>query len=564
MAPPFVTAVARAGVTAAFAVTSSSSSLRKPREQQQQQPQPLASSQFISYHLEITSPLSTTSSPAVDLAEMCRLFGIVGPRGSLGSINSCLCLYDEATSNDNSSRRGLYYIDQPQIQKGDVLLSIPFTSCLRDETPPSWYYGTTNEEDEEEEDSSTAWFTRLAAQVLDILDPPATSSSPLPPATASCGWEMWHNSLPNSNILRSTLPVHWSSTAIAHTQCTDIEIMVESQYFIRAAALARLIKTRFNPTSVVTEEDNNDGVVQSHQLRTTKCHDALDIVQTRSCRVERKLFGDDDHDHDDVPPRVWGPPIRIIAPVFDFINHGGSGNSNAYFSLVDNIINGSNYNNNMLLDDSSRWLVVRATRTINKGDEILIDYGDSARPQWKCLTSYGFVPSSSRLSSTVLSTNTYDNNVNLNYYKEEEIDVSDNEAELWMHGRRFMVNALSVPYELVEVATAQAVLDDEINIINDCNNDNNNNDAEDSLAPSILLAIANRAKETAYNLILESTSTEITNDDNDNYLKKEWDTPDFARAMSLASELQWSQHIVLLAFADNLISYLNLTSSSSS
>jgi len=189
--------------------------------------------------------------------------------------------------------------------------------------------------------------------------------------------------------------------------------------------------------------------------------------------------------------------------------------------------------------------VVRATRTINKGDEILIDYGDSARPQWKCLTSYGFVPSST-----------------VNYKVEEENDKTDNEAELWMHGRRFMVNALSVPYELVEVATAQAVLDDEINVLDDNNKKNSNDDDDEvSLAPSILLAIAKRAKETAYNLILEST-TEITNDDNQE--KGVWDTPDFIRAMSLASELRWSQHVVLLAFADNLISYLNMTSSSSS
>ena len=430
-------------------------------------------------------------------------------------------------------------------------MSIPLTSCLRDDNPPSWYYGTANDdadrfddiiEEEEEEDSSTAWFTRLGAQVLDILiDPPATTTSP-----SSCCWEMWHNSLPNSNILRSTLPVHWSSTAIAYTQCTDIDVMVDTQYFVREAAISRLIKKRYNPAATAEEEeDDDDGVIKQQQLLTRKCHDALDIVQTRSCRVERKLFGggDDGVDDDNVPPRVWGPPIRIIAPVFDFINHGGSGSgSNARFGVEDNI-NGNNNNKNILLDDSSRWLVVRATRTINKGDEILIDYGDSARPQWKCLTSYGFVPSST-----------------VNYKEEEGNDNTDNEAELWMHGRRFMVTALSVPYELVEVATAQAVLDDEVNVLDDNNNNNDDDDDDDevSLAPSILLAIAKRAKETAYNSILEST-TEITYDKQEKEVR---DTPDFILAMSLASELRWSQHNVLFAFANNLISYLNLTSSS--
>lgn len=532
MSPPFITSVARAAVTAAFAVSSSSSSsLRRPQSR--------------TSNLE-TPSLLTFSSTVVDLAEMCRVFGIVGPRGSLeSSINSCLCL---TISSSNDSRRGLYYFGLPTIQQGDVILSIPLTSCLRDDNPPSWYYGTANYDAdrfddiiEEEEDSSTAWFTRLGAQVLDILIDPSATTSP-----SSCCWEMWHNSLPNSNILRSTLPVHWSSTAIAHTQCTDIDIMVDAQYFVREAAISRLIKKRYNPAVTAEEEEDDDGVIKQQQLLTRKCHDALDIVQTRSCRVERKLFGggDDGDDDDNVPPRVWGPPIRIIAPVFDFINHGGSGSgSNACFGVEDNI-NGNNNNNNILLDDSSRWLVVRATRTINKGDEILIDYGDSARPQWKCLTSYGFVPSST-----------------VNYKEEEVNDNTDNEAELWMHGRQFMVNALSVPYELVEVATAQAVLDDEINVLDDNNKINSNyDDDEVSLAPSILLAIAKRAKETAYNLILEST-TEITNDDNQE--KVVWDTPDFIRAMSLASELRWSQHVVLLAFADNLISYLNMTTSSS-
>ncbi len=36
-------------------------------------------------------------------------------------------------------------------------------------------------------------------------------------------------------------------------------------------------------------------------------------------------------------------------------------------------------------------LVVRATRDIAEGEEVLIDYGDSARPAWRCLTLYVFV-----------------------------------------------------------------------------------------------------------------------------------------------------------------------------
>ena len=39
-------------------------------------------------------------------------------------------------------------------------------------------------------------------------------------------------------------------------------------------------------------------------------------------------------------------------------------------------------------------MVVRATQPINANEEV-IDYGNqSTRPAWKCLMSYGFVPSS--------------------------------------------------------------------------------------------------------------------------------------------------------------------------
>ena len=31
----------------------------------------------------------------------------------------------------------------------------------------------------------------------------------------------------------------------------------------------------------------------------------------------------------------WGPPLRVVAPVFDMINHGGQGSANARFVVKD-------------------------------------------------------------------------------------------------------------------------------------------------------------------------------------------------------------------------------------
>lgn len=128
-------------------------------------------------------------------------------------------------------------------------------------------------------------------------------------------------------------------------------------------------------------------------------------VQTRSCRVERKC-------EDGVQ---WGPPLRVLAPVFDFINHGSSrdadaaGGANARFGVEDG----------GMCDTHGARLVVRALRDVAAGEEVLIDYGDSARPAWRCLTSYGFVPE-------------YD----VDSEAEEVGQNPENVAELWMNGMR--------------------------------------------------------------------------------------------------------------------------------
>ena len=180
------------------------------------------------------------------------------------------------------------------------------------------------------------------------------------------------------------------------------------------------------------------------------------------------------------------------------------GSANAFFELKPSFSHS--------LQDAK--LVVYATRDIAEGEEVLIDYGDSATPAWRGLTSYGFVP---------------------------EYDESTCVAEMWMNGQRFEVDTQSVPYDLVEVAAAQALLD---HSYEDGEIEQVHSGESDGVPPFVARVIVKRATEAALNLITEPD--EPTEDD--------WDAsgPDFVHAMSLASLLRWRQHKVLLMFADNL------------
>jgi hypothetical protein len=95
-------------------------------------------------------------------------------------------------------------------------------------------------------------------------------------------------------------------------------------------------------------------------------NNALDIFQTRSCRLESGFDG-----------ISFGPPHRrVLASGFDFINHGASVSWEA--------------GANVTLAMKGGELVVRATRRSPY-------YGDSTRPAWKCLLNYGFGPHFSRI-----------------------------------------------------------------------------------------------------------------------------------------------------------------------
>jgi hypothetical protein len=236
-------------------------------------------------------------------------------------------------------------------------------------------------------------------------------------------------------------------------------------------------------------------------------HHALDLVQTRSCRLERKNVNDNDHN---------APYCRVLAPGFDFINHGGRCDSNSYQ------VNG---NANALFEmetlNDKEYLVVRAVTDLAKDEEILIDYGSSARPAWKCLMSYGFVPQ-------------YNAHV-----------PEDNLAEVYMFGKRYDITTDTIPFEMVEAASAAGADIDEHGEINAPIE-------EVRLTSDVARKIAERLQEVGFFLLLEP--------DLDPY--EDFDESETSQELSLdatqvvshtlAASLRWSQHKVLLACAKGL------------
>ena len=260
--------------------------------------------------------------------------------------------------------RGVY-VNQ-SVSQDDILLRIPLDSCLRDDCPPDWFLETHSEDDCPAMQPS-AWASRLAASLVHQQL-----------SSFNQGMKLWLQLLPDSKLLRASLPIHWDEEMVTSTRCTALELAVDSAYFSRANAIADLTM------ALPPDADNVKEL----------CDNALDIVQTRSCRVTT----------------ADGRRIRLLVPIFDFINHDCT--PNAIFSL------------------EQEHFVVRALTDMNRGDQVFIHYGEATRPQWKCLVSYGFVP------------------------EYNEADEEANMAEVYVQGKRFEVGPSSIPLELVETMQA--------------------------------------------------------------------------------------------------------------
>lgn len=185
------------------------------------------------------------------------------------------------------------------VKQGDTILSIPISSCFCDDEPPSWYEQRAAEElmaesgegieDNNERYNPSAWATRLAASVLDmeLHNQEDSSKGDDNPSNNDLkrGREIWQAMLPEKDILRASLPVHWSEDVLSTSKCTALELAVDSAYFARANAVLDLseeFKQALDDPdgwSMMTDRDALDVVLDMDTLQR-KCHDALDIVST--------------------------------------------------------------------------------------------------------------------------------------------------------------------------------------------------------------------------------------------------------------------------------------------
>jgi hypothetical protein len=385
--------------------------------------------------------------------------------------------------------RGVYA--SKTISKGDVILTVPLEHCLRDDDIPFWMGEEAFDDDTDKTESYTAssWAKRLAGSLLDVqLDVQAGIADE--PA------DLWLSLLPEPSLLRASLPVHWNEDVIESAHCTALDLAVDSAYFARAEAVSDLL-------AALERCEAADSFSRSdlHSM----AENALDIVQTRTCRV---ISPDD------------GTTLRILAPLFDMLNHRHL--PNAAFDVETVVVASENDSSS----DSDYALVVRATERIEKDSEIFISYGVATKPSWRCLASYGFVQS-------------FDPSIHV--AEADEDDVMVYSAEIFLEGTRYEVGPDSVPQELVD-AMAECI------------------DPVSTLRPApftkqIALRLAQRISEAAFQMLLDDsdTSTQATiiptleddNDLNDN-LDENWSLSHIISSRQAAA-LRWNQHRILMS-----------------
>eukprot|EP00537_Pseudo-nitzschia_pungens_P010529 CAMPEP_0172388376 /NCGR_PEP_ID=MMETSP1061-20121228/5494_1 /TAXON_ID=37318 /ORGANISM="Pseudo-nitzschia pungens, Strain cf. pungens" /LENGTH=572 /DNA_ID=CAMNT_0013118255 /DNA_START=59 /DNA_END=1777 /DNA_ORIENTATION=+ len=433
-------------------------------------------------------------------------------------------------NDETNELRGLYL--NRSVKSGEIVLKLPVDSCLRDDHSPSWLH-------DEVKDDRYRWATRLAASWADLHlqnklvaatadhdgdgdgdddhnDSVPKNSNAQSLDTKKEAHEIWSSLLPDPEYLSASLPVHWPKEVVVSARSTALELAVDSAFFARAEAVEDLVRgLEQSPHADLfsNHHKSQDDVTTASMYELA--HRALDLVQTRSCRLENASAGGGDQGC-----------RRVVAPVFDFINHGSSnaGDANAIFAL-------ETHNN----ERTEEYLVVRSLTDISKGQEVKIDYGDCARPAWKCLLSYGFVPEYKRTTNGA--------------------DSEENLAEVYMKGVRYEVADDSVPADMVVDASPQEWVEmgdyyDGIETRGDA--------AKPPiivLTPDIALRISERIADAACYLLLEPA-------DDDDYDYDDEDIPGTAPpslsdviSARLAAKLRWFQHKVLLTCAAGLAQF---------
>jgi len=367
--------------------------------------------------------------------------------------------------------RGIYVNrDTPTDQ---VLLRMPLEACLRDDRPPQWLrletnntsidpptatgktttiQGSSNSNDETDLFVSVEpWVTVLTASLLDLrfFNTPRSEST-----------NQWLDLLPTE--LREILPIYWKDDLLNDSGSRELKFAVDTAKLARSNLVDTLLEC------LPRSDDDNSSTSNHPSISRSDVEDALDLVQTRSCRADSQN-------------------MRLLVPIVDMINHDPE--PNARFALQDG------------------GIVVRSTQDIASDNQVLIDYGASTRPAWRCLFSYGFVPTGEDVYESDLA--------------EVRLEPGDGVLE---------VGPTELPYELVYYEAAKL-------------GKIGNNDEDFEFDASIGQSIVNRLVATT-----QALSAEITGEDETT-----------TAASRLIHDLKESNRRTLLASAGGLRDFLEET-----
>lgn len=391
-----------------------------------------------------------------------------------------------------------------RISSGEEIVRIPISSCFR---PPIVTEAIHDDDNTISERSS------LAAALARTLRTETNNNIV----------SLYKKMLPTAEELRSSLPVRWSLQEMEEidpllSRCRRFHKELEMDRIQRekdVTDVMQLLEAKKNELNN-NEVGNGGGCSFSRE----DAHRALDIVETRACRIELPNWygGSSDGTYS----------IPIICPVFDFGNHGASNKgSNAYY-CIERIPAADRANTHIVESQEGKtskmteyYFVVRASRNLQAGEEILYNYGSAATaPSWKCLLNYGFVA----------------------------LDIDDfpddnDTAEICVDGNYFEVSPVRVPLELVSLLIHKSNNEREASAIK-IEGDDGGEDDLPSLTPDIAMCIADLVSLEAQ--VLSSL-----------LVQEKDDSSNCSVASRLISNLHRAQRNVLLTLASNIMKHGN-------
>lgn len=198
---------------------------------------------------------------------------------------------------------------------------------------------------------------------------------------AEANFSLWNTQIPYARLVFthdvSSVPMLWPRASkqwgaapmtlrVIASQARDDAL--EAYEALRA--LTPRVSPGFHPGLVPRRED----FLRAWTIVRARSFTVERPVHTQGCQFANARFAKE----------CRGEPHTLMAPLLDFVNHGGD-ESNAAASYEERVDGDGSFLENAM--------VLKATRAIRRGEELTIDYGSHCAEEWLC--RYGFVPAGS-------------------------------------------------------------------------------------------------------------------------------------------------------------------------